>query len=135
TSWLIVPDGVMPVAQGARNRALERAGRAGIPDVSFEGGFNGGTKGVAPAALQAPGRQANEQQKLIDFLKNSAAVPQGNLGYRGQFEESKVQNLPADPNLEKDVVVQRLKEAQFRNWSYQQYASNAGRGDNLRNQA
>src|SRR5262249_5237922 len=83
----------------------------------------------------APGRPAAEPQKLMDFLKNTSSVPMGQNGYRFQFEDNKVKNLPADPSLDKDDVVRQLKESQFRNWNYQQYQANAARADQTSNQA
>jgi Ca-activated chloride channel family protein len=102
TSFLIVPDGPMPVANTGRG--------AGRPDVRFHGfggggfggnfgggGFGGnfGGGGMGPGGL-APRQPGGPQQKVTDFAKDVNSKPEEIAQKRLRLETERLADLPAD---------------------------------------
>jgi Ca-activated chloride channel family protein len=120
TSYLIVPDGPLPVAGG---------GQGGVPAVGFNGrvnyapafgggGFNGGSQGV-PAAALMPKAPGEAPQKVVDFARAANAAPGGQAAARGGFEGHKYANLPDDGKGDKDML-RALDEARSKQKAYEQ---------------
>jgi Ca-activated chloride channel family protein len=102
TSYLIVPDGPMPVAANAGpGRLGGGAGRGGMmpggamPGGGFGGGF-GGVPGLVPWGLTPPSPKG-EPQKVADFAKGVQNKPGDLAQNRGRVEDAKFRSLPAGP--------------------------------------
>jgi Ca-activated chloride channel family protein len=118
TSWLIVPDGPVPVAGGGKG------GGAG-PAVGFYstfglggGGFNGGSGG-APAAALMPRAPGEAPQKVVEFARSANGAPGGQAASRGGFEGHKYATLPADGKGDQEVL-RALDEARSKKQAYEQ---------------
>lgn len=95
TSWLIVPDGPMPVAQpGPRPMPLPRP-------IPFRGG-------VLPPAL-APAGAAKEPANVIDFARRVQQKPGDVAANRDRFENQRL----ADGKDQKELDEARLKKAAY----------------------
>jgi Ca-activated chloride channel family protein len=91
TSWLIVPDGPVPVVRGP-----------GDPGRGF--GFGGGGTGGAmpPAALNAPGGAA-PQRPVAEFAKEAQGKGGEIAQNRDRFESEQLKRLADDAKGDKDV--------------------------------
>jgi Ca-activated chloride channel family protein len=119
TSWLIVPDGPLPVAGG------RKAGEA-APAAHFfntfglgNGGFNGGSQGV-PAAGLMPKAPGEAPQKVIDFARAANGAPGGQAAARGGFEGHKYAAIPADDGKGDRNALRALDEAKSKKEAYEQ---------------
>jgi Ca-activated chloride channel family protein len=77
TSYLIVPDGPLPVVTV----------RPGRPDVAFH--VNGPTGGAVPAAL-APESKAEKPHTVADFARQNQQQPGGLRKNRGEYEDKRL---------------------------------------------
>jgi Ca-activated chloride channel family protein len=97
TSYLIVPDGPMPVATTPAQRGGRPNVNFGVPgggDTGGGGGFGGAMP--KPAAL-APPRPGTDATKVADFARQ-AQTEKGRLGdARSKQEEKRLEALPAAP--------------------------------------
>jgi Ca-activated chloride channel homolog len=127
TSYLIVPDGAMPVAQnaGGRNPNLPAVGFNGATGAgingAFGGGFggggfgwgglNGGSQGV-PAAGLMPKTPGGSVQNVTDYARSVNAAPGGQGGSRGGFEGKKYEAVPAEKpgQAEAERVLSQAKD-------------------------
>jgi Ca-activated chloride channel family protein len=113
TSWLIVPDGPVPVA-GPRP-ALP----AGVPLGGF-GGFQGGYGGGMPAGL-APAVPGGAQQKVTEFAKEVGQKAGDLETNRGKFEDKRYEKVPADDGKDHaGTVLKSLQEAKDKKGAYDQ---------------
>jgi Ca-activated chloride channel family protein len=117
TSWLIVPDGPVPVAGAGKG------GGAG-PAVGYYstfglgGGFNGGSQGV-PAAALMPRAPGETPQKVVDFARAANGAPGGQAAARGGFEGQKYANLTEDRKGDKDAL-RALDDARSKKEAFEQ---------------
>jgi len=86
TSWLIVPDGPLPVIGGPVSR----------------GGFGGGTGG-GPAPGLAPAAPGGAARPVAEFAKEVQGKPGDLAGNRDRFEEERLKQLAGDAKGDKDV--------------------------------
>jgi Ca-activated chloride channel family protein len=115
TSWLIVPDGPVPVA-GARR------GDGAAPAVGYFNTFglgNGGSGGV-PAAALLPKAPGEAPQKVADFARAANGAPGGQAGTRGEFEGRKYATLPADGKGGDKDALRALDEAKNKKEAFEQ---------------
>jgi Ca-activated chloride channel homolog len=125
TSYLIMPDGVLPVAGAGGGRKPMAVPAPGVPGTvpssgfapSFApgfgggiggfsggfGGFNGGSNGV-PAYGLAPQAPGQTQQKVVDYARGVNSAPGGQGMSRGGFENGRYSG-PAStgPEMDKDT--------------------------------
>jgi Ca-activated chloride channel family protein len=132
TSYLIVPDGPVPVAraEGVRLRGLTRSGTtpAGPKSLGFGTGFGGGRAGGfggAPGGLNAPaqGVAPAATPKLIDFAKAAQNKPGELAANRAKLGDGLIQLAEQDTKGEakddKDQFYFRaLKEAAQKKKTY-----------------
>jgi Ca-activated chloride channel family protein len=128
TSYLIVPDGAMPVAQnaGGRNPNLPVVGFNGAG--GFNGGFggggfgygglNGGSQGV-PAAGLMPKAPGGAVQNVTDYARSVNSAPGGQSGSRGGFETDKYNKVPGEKPGQ-DHAERVLSEAKSKKDAYDQ---------------
>src|SRR5262249_13590673 len=107
TSYLIVPDGAVPVAQnpGGRNPNLPAVGFNGAAGAGVNGGFggggfgfggfNGGSLGV-PAAGLMPKAPGGSVQNVTDYARTGNAAPGGQSSSRNNFEGTKYAAVPGE---------------------------------------
>ena len=108
TSYLIVPDGPLPVA---------RPGRPGVPDVRFNlGGFGAGG-GAMPPALKTSNGSAS--MPVADFVKQAQDAPGKASSKRADIAEKELARVPAG-HAKDDAGVIKLQEARDRFWAYRQ---------------
>src|SRR5262249_2041429 len=88
TSWLIVPDGPLPVVRGG-----------GVPPGGL--GFGGGTGGPAPALVPAVPGEA--PKPVASFAKEVQKTPDEMAHNRGRFEDDQLKRLALDSKGDKDV--------------------------------
>jgi Ca-activated chloride channel family protein len=112
TSWLIVPDGPVPVAGAGKG------GGAG-PAVGFYSTFGLGGGGGVPAAGLMPRAPGETPQKVIDFARAANGAPGGQAAARGGFEGQKYANLPDDRKGDKDAL-RALDEAKSKKEAFEQ---------------
>jgi Ca-activated chloride channel family protein len=91
TSWLIVPDGPVPVVRAP----LPSGGGAG-----FGGGFGGRAPGMPPPALSAPGGAA---KPVSEFAKEVQGKPGEIAQSRDRLESEQMKRLAEDAKGDKDV--------------------------------
>jgi Ca-activated chloride channel family protein len=143
TSYLIVPDGPMPVVNTAPRPRPDR------PDVSLTpgggaapgavgagfggggfggfgggvGGFNGGSAGVPAMGLLVPpgpgGTGTPSQQSVTYYAQMINGAPGGQMAGRGAFETKKYGYLPADPS-KTDGTAKPLADARDKWNAYEQ---------------
>jgi Ca-activated chloride channel family protein len=121
TSYLIVPDGPVPVA--GRNN-----GKGGKPDVSFHlgngigGGFGGAgfMPGATPPALNKPGGgPTSAPVPVADFAKQAQAKAGDGAQTRANLAVTELEKLKrVDAKGDRDIL--SLKEAQARFYAYNQ---------------
>jgi Ca-activated chloride channel family protein len=108
TSYLIVPDGPLPVA---------RPGGPGVPDVRFNlgGGMGGGWSAGRPPALH--NGAAKKPMPVSDFVKAAQAAPGAAPAKRADIAEKELSRLPA--GAAKDGAAgDKLQEARDRFFAY-----------------
>jgi Ca-activated chloride channel family protein len=134
TSYLIVPDGPLPVV-----RTPAKAG-AGKPDVRFNayqwgvpggvqgaggigGGFGGIPPGLVPAGAAAP-TSATAQLKVLEFARQNQTKAGDLARGRDHFEDRKLKSVPADDGKGKDKTdneaLSVLRQAKEQKASYDQ---------------
>jgi Ca-activated chloride channel family protein len=97
TSYLIVPDGPVPVASADRPRGPGRpAITAGPTNLSLGTGFGGGIAGGSPAyrghnGVPPQGAAASTMPKLIDYAKAAQSKPGDLAANRGKLGETLLQ--------------------------------------------
>src|SRR5207253_3119328 len=102
TSYLIVPDGPVPVANRPAN---------GKPDVHFNLGFGGGSGGGMPSALQ--GRPGSGPVSVADFAKEAQKKAGGVNATRSEMADKGLAKLP-EGRAKDDVNVFNLQQARDR---------------------
>jgi Ca-activated chloride channel family protein len=107
TSWLIVPDGPVPVAHGGR------------------GGVAAG--GSVPTAL-APAGPGQGQERVADFAKQIQKKPGELAQNRNSFEDRVLRNLPAGAGLDRDAR-KVLEETRAKKETYDGSRAALSRGD------
>jgi Ca-activated chloride channel family protein len=114
TSWLIVPDGPVPVA-GPRP-ALPPGVNYAVPGGGFQGGFgNGMPAGLAPAG---PG---GAPRRVEEFAKEVGQKPGDLETNRGKLEDRRYEKVPADDGKGRDgTVLKSLQEAKDKKEAYDQ---------------
>ena len=115
TSYLIVPDGPVPVASAEPsgrvagiNAPVQQLGIAG----GGPGGFSGGYRGSLGAQPQTPALVP--QQKLIEFAKSAQGKPGELATNRAKLEEQLLQDAEQDAKGEgkdRSLALRALKEA------------------------
>src|SRR5262249_18160096 len=120
TSYLIVPDGPMPVV----NR-----GGSGRPNVSFnapggQGGIGGGFGGyyATPPALEPKAEApASAPQKVADFARQVQKKPGDVAEGRGKFEDDRLSKVPATASgANKDGNLRLLEATKDKKEAYDQ---------------
>jgi Ca-activated chloride channel family protein len=103
TSYLIVPDGPLPVAQGGGKPASPGAppggAAGGFPGFGTGGfgGFNGGSGGMPAFGLIPQGGKDTKPQTVVSYAQAVSGAPGGQVAGRGAFESGKYKGLPSDP--------------------------------------
>jgi Ca-activated chloride channel family protein len=112
TSWLIVPDGAVPVTAAP--------GGGGKPHVGF------GTGGGTPVGLA--GKPGGPAAKVADFAKQMQSKPGELAANRGGWTEKQLEQLADDKNLDKDTR-QLLAEARDKKATYDRNRAALAKGD------
>ena len=117
TSYLLVPDGVAPVARVGAGQP------AGVPNVGFH---------LNPAAKDAPPALQNEGGKgpvpVADFLKKAQKKAGEGAKTRGDFTAAGLDKVPTG-EANGDKVVLSLQQARDRWNSYQMYSKEVRQGN------
>jgi len=98
TSWLIVPDGPIPVVRGG----LPTGGFGGRGG-GFGGGGFGGLGGGGPAPGLAPATPGGTARPVADFAKEVQNKPSDLAANRERFESEQLDRLSRDAKGDKDV--------------------------------
>jgi Ca-activated chloride channel family protein len=113
TSYLIVPDGPLPVAQGGFDGGFGGnvgGGGGGIAGGFGGGGFNGGSAGMPAFGLLPKNGTGTKPQSVAGYAQAVNGAPGGQTASRTAFESGKYATLPADP-AKGDDKTKALREA------------------------
>jgi Ca-activated chloride channel family protein len=107
TSWLIVPDGPVPVVRATPLSAGSAATFGG-----FNGGFGGGGAGGSPTGLTPP-KPGEPQRPVTDFARDVQKKEGGIAENRGKVAAEQMEKLAEEAKGDKDVR-RMLDEAKAR---------------------
>jgi Ca-activated chloride channel family protein len=114
TSWLIVPDGPLPVVGPPPGIRPPR-----LPMPFPRGGAGAGGFGAVPEALK-PAAPGAEPTNVLDFAKRVQEKPGDVAANRGKLEDDRYRKVPDAKGDEKDGELRALQEAKDKKAAYDQ---------------